>query len=281
MNDRPNFLWICTDQQRYDTIAALGNRYVSTPNIDRLVQTGVAFDFAYCQSPICTPSRASFLTGLYASTIRMNRNGNELFPSEAPPLVTKYLADAGFDCGLIGKLHLASASGRIEPRIDDGYRYWQYSHAPRDDWEKGHDYADWVREKGEMLGELTRSVDGVPTELHQTTWCAEKTIEFAKEKRDGPWLASVNIYDPHPPFNPPKAYRDQFDPKEMPGRCSVRRTWNSRRNSWARTFSRRVATRPTSISRARLCRAHRRRAWWKIQDRAIATRRRSRQHIMR
>ncbi len=217
MNDRPNILWICTDQQRYDTIAALGNRYVSTPNIDRLVQTGVAFDFAYCQSPICTPSRASFLTGLYASTIRMNRNGNELFPSEAPPLVTKYLADAGFDCGLIGKLHLASASGRIEPRIDDGYRYWQYSHAPRDDWEKGHDYADWVREKGEMLGELTRSVDGVPAELHQTTWCAEKTIEFAKEKRDGPWLASVNIYDPHPPFNPPKAYRDQFDPKEMPG----------------------------------------------------------------
>ncbi|MDA0708815.1 MAG: sulfatase-like hydrolase/transferase [bacterium] len=212
---RPNILWICTDQQRYDTIGALGNSHVSTPNIDRLVKDGVAFTRAYCQSPICTPSRASFLTGMYASAVHVNGNGNAHFPDH-PPLITKLLADAGYDCGLIGKLHLSSAFGRVEQRVDDGYRYWQYSHAPRDDWETGHDYADWVRDKGEILGELTRSVDGVPAEFHQTTWCAEKTIAFIKEARQGPWLASVNIYDPHPPFNPPKAYRDQFDPSEMP-----------------------------------------------------------------
>ena len=127
------------------------------------------------------------------------------------------LADNGYDCGLIGKLHLSSASGRIEKRVDDGYRYWQYSHAPRDDWETGHDYADWVRSKGEILAELIKSPDGVPTELHQTTWCAEKTIEFLSEKRDGPWLASVNIYDPHPPFNPPRMYRDMFNPEKVNG----------------------------------------------------------------
>jgi arylsulfatase len=212
---RPNILWICTDQQRYDTIGALGNVHVSTPNIDRLVKEGVAFTHAYCQSPICTPSRASFLTGMYASAVHVNGNGNAHFPDH-PPLVTKLLADAGYDCGLIGKLHLSSAFGRVEKRVDDGYRYWQYSHAPRDDWETGHDYADWVRDQGEVLGDLTKSVDGVPAQFHQTTWCAEKTIEFIKEERKGPWLASVNIYDPHPPFNPPKAYRDQFDPDDMP-----------------------------------------------------------------
>ena len=215
-NLRPNILWICTDQQRYDTIGALGNPYVSTPNIDRLVEEGVAFTHAYCQSPICTPSRGSFLTGMYPSAVHVNGNGNEYFP-DSPPLVTRLLADAGYDCGLIGKLHLASAHRRIEPRVNDGYRYWQYSHAPRDDWETGHDYADWVRSKGQILGELTKSIDGVPAELHQTTWCVEKTIEFIREERDGPWLASVNIYDPHPPFNPPKAYRDMFDPAAMPG----------------------------------------------------------------
>ena len=213
---RPNILWICTDQQRFDTIGALGNKYVSTPNIDRLVAEGVAFTHAYCQSPICTPSRASFLTGMYASAVHVNGNGNAHFPDH-PPLVTKLLADAGYDCGLIGKLHLSSAAAGTEKRVDDGYRYWQYSHAPRDDWETGHDYADWVREQGEILGELTKSVDGVPEAFHQTTWCAEKTIEFMKEDREGPWLASVNIYDPHPPFNPPKTYRDQFDPANMPG----------------------------------------------------------------
>jgi arylsulfatase A-like enzyme len=213
---KPNILWICTDQQRYDTIGALGNPHVDTPNIDRLIAEGFAFTHAYCQSPICTPSRTSFLTGQYASAVHVNGNGNSHFP-DAPPLVTKILADDGYDCGLIGKLHLSSAFGRIEKRVDDGYRYWQYSHAPRDDWETGHDYADWVRSKGEILGELTKSPDGVPAELHQTTWCTEKTIEFLSEQRDGPWLASVNIYDPHPPFNPPKTYRDMFDSEQVNG----------------------------------------------------------------
>ncbi len=220
MTNPPNILWICTDQQRFDTIGALGYETVSTPNIDRLAAQGVAFTRAYCQSPICTPSRASFLTGRYASTVHATRNGNDTFP-DSPPLVTRLLADeidgVGYDCGLIGKLHLAGAYQRIEPRVDDGYRYWQYSHAPRDDWPEGHDYAEWVKAQGCDLGELNLDPDGIPAELHQTTWCAEKTIEFFNEERDGPWLASVNIYDPHPPFNPPAEYRALFDPADMPG----------------------------------------------------------------
>lgn len=211
---KPNILWICADQQRYDTIAALGYPHVSTPNLDQLASEGVAFERAYCQAPICTPSRASFLTGMYPSSIHVNRNGNPTFP-DFPPLISKRLADAGYACGLIGKLHLTSAYRRIETRTDDGYRYWQYSHAPRDDWQSGHDYADWLRSKGADLGELTKELAGVPAELHQTTWCAEKTIEFIEANRDRPWFASVNIYDPHPPFNPPQAYRDQFDPRAV------------------------------------------------------------------
>jgi len=214
----PNILWVCTDQQRYDTIGALGNRHVSTPVIDELVATGIAFTHAYCQSPICTPSRASFLTGMYPSAVHVMGNGNDHFPDDAPPLVTRLLADAGYDCGLVGKLHLASAFGRVEPRTNDGYNYWKYSHAPRDDWQQGHDYADWVREKGAVLGELTPYSQGVPADLHQTTWCAEMANQFMTERMGGqPWLLSVNVYDPHPPFNPPAAYRKLFDPEQMPG----------------------------------------------------------------
>ena len=106
MNDRPNILWICTDQQRYDTIGALGYHHVDTPHIDGLAAKGIAFTRAYCQSPICTPSRGSFLTGMYPSAIHVTGNGNDAFPSSTP-LVSKRLADAGYDCGLIGKLHLA------------------------------------------------------------------------------------------------------------------------------------------------------------------------------
>ena len=56
MPRRPNILWICTDEQRWDTIHALGNRHIHTPHVDRLVSEGVAFTHTFCQSPICTAS---------------------------------------------------------------------------------------------------------------------------------------------------------------------------------------------------------------------------------
>ncbi len=213
---QPNILWFCTDQQRFDTIGALGNPHVSTPNIDRLVAEGTAFTTAYCQAPICTPSRSSFLTGVYPSTAGANRNGNDAFSGRFP-LVTRLFADAGYRCANVGKLHLASPYGRPEPRADDGYAEFYYSHAPRDGWAEGHDYADWVREQGEDLGRLASDSAGVPSRFHQTCWAATRAIEFIQRNREQPWLLTVNVYDPHPPFNPPPDYRAQFDPAAMPG----------------------------------------------------------------
>lgn len=215
MAKRPNILWFCTDQQRFDTISALGYGHARTPTIDRLVRDGVAFTRAYAQSPICTPSRSSFLSGRLPSSIRSNRNGQASFPDDVE-LTTRLFADAGYVCGLIGKLHLASAERGVEPRADDGYAHWQYSHAPRDDWREGHAYAEWVRSKGESLNELLRSPEGIPADLHQTTWAAEKTMEFIAANRGKPWLASVNVYDPHPPFTPARGYGGRFDPAAMP-----------------------------------------------------------------
>ena len=213
---RPNILWYCTDQQRFDTIKALGNPYVDTPNIDKLVQSGVAFTHTYCQSPICTPSRSSFLTGLYPARLHNTRNGNDTFP-DFPPLITKLIAESGYRCGNIGKFHLTSSGHRTEPRLDDGMSYWQFSHAPRDDWEEGHHYADWVRERGGDLDPMRNSEERVPPEYHQTTWATECALEFIDAQQKDPWMLCVNIYDPHPPFIPPKVYADMFDPDQMPG----------------------------------------------------------------
>lgn len=217
-HQKPNILWYCTDQQRFDTIGALGNPHVRTPAIDRLVSEGVAFTQAYCQSPICTPSRASIMSGQYPSRVHNTRNGNDTYPADAP-LISRAIADEGYDCGLIGKFHLQASGKRTEPRIpNDGFRYWKFSHAPRDDWEEGeHDYADWVRENGGDLNAMRETPERVPAEFHQTTWATTRAIEFINEERAGqPWLLNINVYDPHPPFIPPKEYADRFPADEMP-----------------------------------------------------------------
>ena len=215
---RPNILWICTDQQRWDTIQALGNTHIQTPNIDRLVRQGVAFNTAYCQSPICTPSRASFLTGLYPSTVHGTTNGN-LFWGEGAPLVSKLLRDSGYDCGMVGKFHLAGGWRRVEPRpVDDGYRVWEWSHAPRNDWPEGHDYKDWLAAKGVDLGELRQNPAKIPPDLHREAWCTQRAIAFIETERaeDQPWLLSINYYYPHPPFDPPEEYRQRYNPEALP-----------------------------------------------------------------
>ena len=229
---QPNIIWFCTDQQRYDTIGALGNPYLHTPNLDRLVREGVAFTKTYCQNPICTPSRSSFLTGRYPRTTRSSINGNDHF-SKDEVLVTRMLADGGYDCGLIGKLHLTSHYRREEERVDDAYTYWEYSPQPCDDWPAGvNRYMEWLKEKGvdwhkeyQMPCEwppqgnykLPERIQGMKPEDHQTTWAVEKAIEYMENHDpEKPFCLSVNIFDPHPPFDPPTEYKERLKIEDMP-----------------------------------------------------------------
>lgn len=214
----PNILWICTDQQRFDTIACLGNPHIRTPNIDRLVSEGVTFTRAFSQSPVCTPSRASFLTGRYPRTTLVRQNGQAIPPDEI--LITRTLADAGYDCGLIGKLHLAPCQSRVEKRIDDGYRVFHWSHDPFPTWGHANEYTAWLESKGYKWRDLYHpkghAYAGVPAELHQTTWCADRGIDFIKTGSRAPWCLSINIFAPHHPFDPPGEYLEKYDPDALP-----------------------------------------------------------------
>ena len=217
---RPNILWICTDQQRWDTVGALGNPHIRTPAVDGLCHGGTAFRRAYTQSPICTPSRASMLTGRYPASHHVYRNGNAFFPP-GEVLVTKQLADAGYDCGLIGKLHLSAAKYH-EKRTDDGYRVFHWNHHPTPDAARGDAYEHWLRhekrvdpqalyrDKGAFCG------PGVPAEFHQSTWCGEMAVRFVTDRRDGPWCLSLNFFDPHAPFDAPPEALARMDASKLP-----------------------------------------------------------------
>lgn len=227
----PNILWICTDQQRFDSLGCYGNEFVETPNIDRLAETGTQFNHAYCQSPICTPSRASFLTGRYPRTTRARQNGQVIPENEY--LITKRLSEEGYNCGLSGKLHLAPAdptkegpNRQVEERIDDGYGVFHWSHASGRSM-LGNEYqSDWLQERGESYREVPfegseHVLRSTSAEHHQTTWCVEKAINFIEYNEgeydhdelegdpDEPWLFSVNMFDPHHPFNPPEEYLER------------------------------------------------------------------------
>ncbi len=233
-NKKPNILWYCTDAQRYDTIGALGNGHIRTPNIDRLAAGGVAFKRAYSQSTLCTPSRASFLTGRYCASHHVYRNGAERFPP-GEVLVTKMLADAGYDCALVGKLHISS-SEKGETRYDDGYRVFHWSNMPYPGEAGDHlnAYHTWLREEKGVdpndvipryrmrdagrshAGQADAVIPGLSDDLQQSRWINDMALRFVEEPREGPWLLSINAFEPHSPYKPPKEYLDRYDPATMP-----------------------------------------------------------------
>ncbi len=223
METEMNILWFCTDQQRFDTLGCYGNEFVNTPNIDRLASMGVKFNRAYCQSPVCAPSRASFLTGRYPRTCSVRQNGQNINKDER--LVSKILKDNGYTCGLAGKLHLSACHPSVcktqERRIDDGYDCFNWSHHPWDidksaNWPM-NEYTMWLNSKNikfetPVLNDCKYVKKGMPEEYHQTKWCVDKAIEFIESAKsyDLPWMFSLNTFDPHHEFDPPEEYLSRY-----------------------------------------------------------------------
>ena len=107
MSDRPNFLILMADQLTARALPAYGNRVAKTPHIDSLAAAGVVFDSFYCNSPLCAPSRFSFLSGRQVSAIGAYDNAAE-FPAQVPTFA-HYLRRAGYQTVLSGKMHFGGA----------------------------------------------------------------------------------------------------------------------------------------------------------------------------
>lgn len=216
----PNVLWIIADQQRFDTIQGFNNDRIRTPNLRKFMDESVTLTHAFVQNPVCSPSRASFLTGRYPHTTGLRANGQRIRENEQ--LVTRILANNGYTCGLSGKLHLSPCfGGRTENRIDDGYSVFSWSHDLSDQWPGKNMWRVWLQEKNVQWPATPPSVHawGVPIDpkYTQTAWCSDMAIQFIRGQRKfNPWLMSVNIFQPHHPFWPTKEYLDHYDPEKMP-----------------------------------------------------------------
>lgn len=234
MSDRPNILFICTDQQRGDSLGCTGADWAVTPNLDRLAREGALFRNCYVQNPVCSPSRASLFTGKYPSNHGLYANGVPLPANQK--MFTRTLADAGYDCGMIGKQHLAPCdTWATEPRRDDGYRVFEWAHGPNHR-ALENDYHRWLRTaQPEIYAEVFPDkganentefsnrartgtpIDHVPKEAHYSHWVAERAIDFiGSDRNDAPFFLMANFFDPHHSFGAPQEFRDLIDADAIP-----------------------------------------------------------------
>ena len=108
--DRPNIIYICTDQQTATAMSCMGNTDLKTPNMDRLAEAGIIFRNAYCSAPLSGPSRSAMFTGYYPHEIGIIENGAPLREKEIKTSLGNMLTKAGYDCIYAGKWHVHTPS---------------------------------------------------------------------------------------------------------------------------------------------------------------------------
>jgi arylsulfatase len=214
---RPNILFLFSDQQRWDTIAAAGNPVIRTPVLDDLCAAGVRFDRGYTPSPVCVPARCSAMTGLLPHRTGCFENGSPMpSPAEVPTMMG-VLREAGYQTHAAGKMHFVPGDR------DYGFESMDLS----DRSAGGNKYHTFVRESGfeevfnpiGMTGDMyyVPQVSPVPQAAHHTTWVAERSIAFLRERdRSRPFFLWTSFVKPHPPFAPPYPWHTLYRSTDMP-----------------------------------------------------------------
>ncbi len=217
MAKKPNILLLFTDQQRFDTVAALGNPYIQTPTLDRLVHEGTAFTSAYCPSPVCIASRCSLLLSQWPH--QTGCAANAPMPQERTSFI-ELLAQAGYQCHGVGKMHFSPDSRKLW-----GFESRDYSE--EGGMREGDDFCDFLRANG--YGHVI-DPNGVrsewyyipqpsqlPERLHHSTWVADRAIEFLRRReRSRPFFLWASFIKPHPPFESPAPWYRLYRAVEMP-----------------------------------------------------------------
>ena len=208
--DAPNFLVIQLDQITPGVLPAYGHHTVKAPHMTKLADEGVLFENAYCNFPLCVPSRMSMLTGRYTSAIEQWDNAIEL--PAAVPTLAHYLRSVGYHTALCGKMHFVGPDQvhGFDERITTDIYPANFAWTP-----------DWIAgERYRPTGINTRAVvdAGVCKRSLQIDYDDEvehagiqKIYDLARFNRDKPFLLWVSFTHPHSPFVTTHKYWDLYD----------------------------------------------------------------------
>lgn len=244
-----NVISILTDQHRVDTLGAYGNQTVRTEHLDALAESGTRFDRWYTPTAICTPARASVLTGAapFRHKLLANYERNVGYQEDLPDdtfTFSQALRGAGYNCGLIGKWHAGTHKLR---------GHYGFDGAELDGWHNdvdNPDYLAYLEERGlpgyriseQMRGTLPNGGPGnlLAARLHQPLeatfeyYLAERTIELLRRYADDlrtsrtPFYLALHFFGPHLPYVVPDEYFDMYDPEAIELPASVQETFTDK-----------------------------------------------------
>jgi arylsulfatase A-like enzyme len=210
---RPNILFLFSDDQRPDTIHALGNQIIQTPNLDRLVREGTVLTRAFSPNPLCLPARKEILSGCPGL-----RNGRANFsgrfdPDQVP--LPRVLREAGYHTWYVGKWHTEGRPGQhgfeesLGLFMGGGGRVEQVDHAGR----PATGYQGWVfqTEDGRKFPE-----QGIGLTPDISRRFADAAVEFIRRRPPEPFFLHVSFTAPHDPLLIPPGWEGKYDPAKIP-----------------------------------------------------------------
>jgi len=247
MEPKKNILFIMCDQLRWDYLSCYGHPHLETPNLDRLAAQGVRFDRAYCQAPICGPSRASTYTGRYVSSIGNYWNFHRLGIMHWT--IGDYLREHGYRSAVVGKTHsrpdvdnmerlgIAAESEvgqrlshagfepflhpdglielRGEPRYNDYLRGQGYeTENPWDRNANGSEEDDGQFRSGWFMRNNSQPAN-IAAEHSETPYMTSRAMECIEEMGDTPWCIHLSYIKPHWPYHAPAPYHNMYGPEQM------------------------------------------------------------------
>ena len=211
---RPNFLFVMADQMAAPPLPFYGGKVVKARNLSRLASEGVVFDAAYCNSPICAPSRFSMLSGQYPTTIGAFDNAAE-FPASMPTLM-HYLVLGGYRTILAGKMHFIGPDqlhGYEERLVTDIYPA-DFAWTPN--WLAGpSDKPSGISMRNVMeAGTCVRSLQ-MDYDDEVEHFAAQKLYDLARDGDTRPWFMTVSFSHPHPPYTIDEEHWNRYRDDEI------------------------------------------------------------------
>ncbi|MDP3062209.1 MAG: sulfatase-like hydrolase/transferase [Chloroflexota bacterium] len=216
-----NAVFIISDQQRHDTMRCYGNEWIQTPSLNALATQSFVFQRAYVTQPVCTPSRASLVTGLTPHTAGPTLNKMVLSPEVRT--IAEMVSD-DYICGYLGKWHLGND---VIPQhgfdvwisAEDGHRA---EYTKREYRSHLSDHYHFLVSRGfqpdeDVAGARIFSAWGrsqLPEDAQMPAFLAGKAEEFIEANKDRPFVLCVSTFEPHPPYNGP--FNDMYDPTSLP-----------------------------------------------------------------